>query len=194
MLKSLRGCLLACAVNCASDSGKRPQMVALFAQLFGCLRTGTAWSPADMAQACERLASRVMLLHGLRWRRDFGNPRAFLLMCLTGRAATPWCWRQFGPPDTRKNSQIKTYALRPSQSAKANASGLPAPGAKVAVSKRPMPAAMRTYSIAVAYWSEKPNSFSTIIDAPQRHDRTLNGAFSPSNEGVPCGLRIGITR
>jgi hypothetical protein len=126
--------------------------------------------------------------------RDFGNPRAFLLMCLTGRAATPWCWRQFGPPDTRKNSQIKTYALRPSQSAKANASGLPAPGAKVAVSKRPMPAAMRTYSIAVAYWSEKPNSFSTIIDAPQRHDRTLNGAFSPSNEGVPCGLRIGITR
>ena len=127
MLKSLRGCLLACAVNRAADSGKRPQMVALFAQLFGCLRTGTAWSPADMAQACERLASRVMLLHGLRWRRDFGNPRAFLLMCLTGRAGTPWCWRQFGPPDTRKNSQIKTYALRPSEGRKRNAVSLPAP-------------------------------------------------------------------
>ena len=56
---------------------------------------------------------------------------------------------------------------------------------KVAVSKRPMPAVMRTYSTAVAYWSGlNPNSLSTIIEAPQATIEPLNGAFSPSSEGV----------
>ena len=47
------------------------------------------------------------------------------------------------------------------------------------------PAVMRTYSTAVAYWSGlNPNSLSTIIEAPQATIEALNGAFSPSSEGV----------
>jgi hypothetical protein len=61
--------------------------------------------------------------------------------------------RQFASPATRKTSQTKTHAFRPSQVAKATASGLAALGANVAISNKPMPIAIRAYSIALEYGS-----------------------------------------